>query len=161
MKRKLLLSVGLVLGIALVALTSSDSPVAAEAPQRFVFDTGIVKVGDGQTLIPFVAAGDVDGDGRVDTTDLVFRRFQYVQGSCSDGVCRLTIDSQTTSDRIRLMPGEAASIAVDPSDPTGHTVRAAVMTNSRNARVTAAIIDTVTGKTTSHIIIANTEGDIH
>ena len=162
MKRKIRLSFVLALSIVLVALASSESPVAAQPRQKFVFDTGLVKVGVGQTLIVFVALGDVNGDGRVDVTDFVFRRFAYVQGACSgDGACRQTIESQSTSNRIMLMPDEAASIVVDPSDPSGNTVRAVVMSSNRNARVTATIIDKVTGKTTSHIIIANTQGDIH
>lgn len=161
-KRKITLSIALTLSIILVLLTTSDSPVAAQPPQRFVFDTGLVKVGVGQTFILFVAAGDFNGDGRVDGTDFVFRRFAYVQGPCSaDGACRQTIESQFTSNRMMLMPDEAASIVVDPSDPSGNTVRAVVMSSNRNARVTATIIDKVTGKTTSHIIVANTEGDIH
>jgi hypothetical protein len=162
MKRKLTLSIALVLGIGLVSLTALYSRVAAEPPQRFVFDTGVVKLGGSQTLFLSVA-GDFNADGTVDAADyVVFRRFQYMQGPCSDdGVCRQAIESQSTSNRIRLMPGEAASIVVDPSDPTGNSVRAAVVSNRRNVRVTATIIDTVTGKTTSHIIIANTEGDFH
>jgi len=161
MKRKLTLSITLALGIVLLSLTISDWPVGAEPPQRFVFDTGLVKVGTGQLTV-FVAAGDFDGDGSISGTDLVFRRFEYVQGPCSaDGVCRQAIESQTASGVTRLMPGQAASIVVDPSDPTGNTVRAVVVSNKRSARVTASIIDTVTGETTSHIIVANTDGDIH
>ena len=162
MKRKLTLSIALALGIVVLLLTSSGWPVGAEPPQRFVFDTGLVKVGAGQTLIVFVAVGDVNGDGSVDAADFVFRRFEYMPGPCTaDGVCRLAIESQTVSDPTRLLPGQAASIVVDPSDPTGNTVRAVVVSNKRSARVTASIIDTVTGETTSHIIVANTDGDIH
>lgn len=161
MKHKIILSIA-IMTIGLVSLTSSDSPVEAEPPQRFGFDTGIVKLGVDQALIVFVAGGDADGDGRVDGADFVFRRFVYAPGPCSsDGVCRQTIESQSTSDRKTLMPDEAASIVVDPSDPTGNTVRAMVVSNNRNARVTAAILDTVTGKPTSQIIVANTDGDIH
>ncbi len=39
--------------------------------------------------------------------------------------------------------------------------RGIVSSNRQNVRVTAAIIDTLTGDTTSHIIMANTEGDFH
>lgn len=163
MKRKLALSITLALGIVFATLASSYSPVGAEPPQRFVFDTGLVKVGAGQMLILFVAAaGDFNGDGRVEGTDFVVRRFAYMDGPCSgDGVCRQAIEAQSVSDLTRLMPGQAASIAVDPSDPTGNTMRAVVVSNRRNARVSATVFDTVTGKTTSHIIVANTDGDIH
>ena len=163
MKRKLTLSIALALGIVLVSLTSTDWPVGAEPPQRFVFDTGLIKVGAGQLPLVSVAAGDFNGDGSVSGTDFVVRRFEYAQGPCTgDGVCRQAIESQTISDPMRLLPGQAASIAVDPSDPTGGIyVRAVVVSNKRSALVTASIIDTVTGKTTSHIIVANTDGDIH
>ena len=161
MRRRIILSSALTLSIVLVSLTSTDWHVGAEPPQRFVFDTGLVKVGTGQLTV-FVAAADFDGDGSISGTDLVFRRFEYVQGPCSaDGVCRQAIESQTASGVTRLMPGQAASIVVDPSDPTGNTVRAVVVTNKRTARVTATIIDAVTGESTSHIIVANTDGDIH
>jgi len=162
MKRKLTLSIALVLGIVLFSLMSSDWRVGAEPPQRFVFDTGLIKVGAGQMLTVFVAMGDFNGDGSVDGADYVFRRFEYVQGPCTgDDVCRLAIGSQTVSAVTHLTPGQAASIAVDPSDPNGNTVRAVVVSNKRSARVTASIIDTVTGKTISQIIVANTDGDIH
>ena len=162
MRRRIILSSALTLSIVLVSLTSTDWHVGAEPPQRFVFDTGLIKVGAGQLVLVFVAAGDFNGDGSVSGTDFVVRRFEHAQGPCTgDGVCRQVIESQTVSDPTRLLPGQAASIAVDPSDPTGNTVRAVVVSNKRSARVTASFIDTVTGKTTSHIIVANTDGDIH
>ncbi|HKP69292.1 MAG TPA: hypothetical protein VJV05_08410 [Pyrinomonadaceae bacterium] len=162
MKQKLTLLVALALGIALVSLVSWEWTVGAEPPQRFVFDTGLTKVGTGQLLRVSVAAGDFDGDGSVSGTDFVVRRFQYGQGPCTaDGVCRQGIESQSVSDPMRLMPGQGASIVVDPSDPTGNTVRAMVVSNKRSSRVSASIIDTVTGKTVSQIIVANTDGDIH
>ena len=162
MKRKLTLLIALALGIVLVSLANTGWPVGAEPPQRFVFDTGLIKVGTGQLVLVSVAAGDFNGDGSVSGTDFVVRRFEYAQGPCTgDDVCRQAIESQTVSDPTRLMPGQAASIVVDPSDPTGNTVRAVVVSNKRSARVTASIIDTVTGKTTSQIIVANTDGDIH
>lgn len=147
MKRRITLSIALALVVVLVSLMSSDQVANAEPPQRFVFDTGIVKVGDGQTLILSVVAGDFNGDGHLDVGDFVFKRFVYMQGPCSgDGVCRQTIDSQSTSDPIMLMAGEAASIAVDPSDPNVIYVRAAVVSNSRDVRVNAMIIDNATGE---------------
>jgi hypothetical protein len=35
------------------------------------------------------------------------------------------------------------------------------LSNHRSVRATATIINTITGETTSHIIVANTDGDIH
>jgi hypothetical protein len=39
--------------------------------------------------------------------------------------------------------------------------RGIVSSSRRNVRVTASIIKALTGETTSHIIMANTEGDFH
>jgi hypothetical protein len=39
--------------------------------------------------------------------------------------------------------------------------RGIVTSNRRDMRVTASIINTTTGETASHIIMANTEGDFH
>ena len=60
-------------------------------------------------------------------------------------------------DPMILKPGEAASLDLAQSGFKG--VRIVVQSNRRNVQATAMIIDTVTGETTSHIIIANTEGD--
>lgn len=157
MKRRITLSIALVLSIVLVSMTRSDSMVEAESQLRYKFDTGIVKTGPGQLL-------HVTAAGALDLNDLYFRvnRQRYTQDACNGGVCKLVLASQTTSIPIMLMPGEAAAIAVDPSDPTGNTyVRGVVLSNSRNVRVNALIINSLTGEVTSHIIVAQTEGDIH
>jgi hypothetical protein len=60
-------------------------------------------------------------------------------------------------DPIPLKSGEAATMDLAQAGFNG--VRIMVQSNSRNVRATAMIINTVTGETTSHIIIANTEGD--
>ena len=57
MKRRITLSITLVLSIVLVSLTSSDSRVSAEPPQRFNFDTGIIPIREGQILRVTVVEG--------------------------------------------------------------------------------------------------------
>jgi energy-converting hydrogenase Eha subunit A len=156
MKRKITLSIALVLSIILVSLTISDSTVRAEPPQRYTWDTGVISPGPNQTLRVTVT-------GALDLNDLYViqvNKQSYTQGVCSGGICRLAVASQNSSNPIALSAGEAASIDITPP-PNSSAVRAAVVSNSRNLRVAATMIDTVTGEVTTHIIIANTEGDIH
>ncbi len=151
MKRRITLSIALALSIVLVSLTSSDSSVGAQQLRRFRADTGVVKLGPNQTL-RVTAAWDLNNDG------LAFVRFsgmEYAQGACNDGICKLSVSSIYNNNPTALMPGEAASYSFGATQ----TVRAIVAGDRRNVRVTAAIIDTVTGGTVTQIIMANTEGD--
>jgi hypothetical protein len=99
----------------------------------------------------------VDGTSNTILT-VRFRRTEYMQDACNpDGVCKLTVSSQTTSTPITLMPGEAASIDF-PSNPGG--VRGVVMgnfigTDFRNVRVTVMLI----GPTGNIEAFANTTFD--
>jgi len=138
MKRKITLTIALVLSIVLASLTSSDSTVKAQNQIRRVGDTGVVTLlGPNQVLRLTVALGDYDGNYSLD-----FRRTEYSQGTCSsNGVCRLAVASQTASNPIRLMSGEAASFDI-PNTAFG--VRGVVLSNSRNVKVTAIVFDTST-----------------
>ncbi len=98
--------------------------------------------------------GDWNGDG--DTT-VGFREIKYGQGACNGPVCKLVILSSTTSGPHIVPAGEA--IALDLVATTYG--RGIVTSNRRDVEVTASIINTTTGETTSHIIMANTEGDFH
>ena len=154
MKRKITLSIALALSLVLISLTASDSIVKAQPQQpRAAFDSGMVTLGANQTLRVSVV-GDWNGDNDVNVR---FRKTEYApEGACgSGGVCKYSIASQSTSAPLTLMPGEAAYY--DQSLPMWLRIR--VLSSSRNVRVTAAIIDTVTGATVTQIIMANTEGD--
>lgn len=155
MKRRIILSIALVLSIVLISLlTSSDSTVTAQNQMRAVADTGVVTLGPNQILRVTAAAGDLNGDDM----RVRFRRVKYAQVACTgDGVCKQSIVSQTTSAAIMLTTNESA--VVDAADYV--LWRVVVLSNNRNAQVTAAIINASTGETVSHIIIANTEGDVH
>lgn len=149
MRRRTTLSLALVTSLVLVSLTSSDSTAQAQQPGRtFVWDTGVVTLGHNQVL-----RLTATGDGQVLGNLLLrFRRTGYVEeGSI------YKVASQTTTDPLRLSPSEAVSM--DFNRDNVDAVRGAVSSNRRNVRVTAAVINTSTGETTSHIIMANTEGD--
>ena len=149
MKRRITLSIALCLSVVLVLLTSSDSTVKAQQQGRFfAYDTGIVTLGPNQALrVGVVNYRETDFNVR-------FRRMEYIQTACNGGVCKLAAASQTTTNPITLMPGEAASLEL-----VATTYGRGIVLSRRDVRVTAAIINTLTGETVSHIIMANTEGD--
>lgn len=149
MKRRISLSIALALSIFLVSLMSSDSTVKAQQGRFFAYDSGIVALGPNQVLrIAVVSYRETDFNVR-------FKRMEYMQTACNGGVCKLAVSSQTTTNPITLMPGEAASLELVATTYG----RGIVLSSSREVRVTAAIINTLTGETVSHIIMANTEGD--
>ena len=153
MKRKITLTMALVLGGLLVSLTSSDSTARAQQQPKFSADTGIVTLGPNQVL-RVTAAAVVDG---ADFLAVRFRRIQYGPGACVGEVCKLASVTDLIIDPLTLMPGEAASMNLSQDGFKG--VRIMVQSNRRTVRATATIINTITGETTSHIIMANTEGD--
>ena len=152
MKRSIALAVALAVSVILLSLASSDSTAHAQLRGKlFHWDTGVVALGPNQVLR---LTGDWNGDG--DTT-VGFREIKYAQGACNGAVCKLVIISSTTSGPHTVAAGEA--IALDLVATTYG--RGIVTSNRRDVQVTASIINTLTGETTSHIIMANTEGDFH
>ena len=152
MKRSIASAVALAVSVILLSLVSSDSTTQAQLRGRlFHWDTGVVALGPNQVLR---LSGDWNGDG--DTT-VGFREIKYGQGACNGNVCKLVIISSTTSGPHNVAAGEA--IALDLIATTYG--RGIITSNRRDVQVTASIINTLTGETTSHIIMANTEGDFH
>lgn len=149
MKRSITLAVAL--AVILLSLASSDSVSQAQQRKLFQWDTGVVPLGPNQVLR---IVGDWNGDG--DTT-VGFRSIKYGQGACNGSVCKLITLSTTTSGPQTLSAGEAISLDVVATTYG----RSTLTSNRRDLRVTASIINTTTGETTSHIIMANTEGDFH
>jgi hypothetical protein len=150
MKRKITLSIALALSIVLVSLTSSDSTVNAQQQGRFfAYDSGIIALGPNQVLrIGVVNYRETDFNFR-------FRQMEYMQTACNGGVCKLVASSQTTTNPITLMPGEAASLELVASTYG----RGIVLSRRRDLRVTAQIIDTVTGETISTSFLDTMEED--
>ena len=143
-----MITIALALSIVLVSLMSSDSSVQAQRPQRFTADTGVMTLGPNQLVRLSVAAGDINNDGLPVVVE--FTSAGYTQGPCNnDGVCKHTVLSQMTTAPIRLMPGEAASLNLT----AGTYGRGIVISNSRNVRVNAQIIDVATGNVDAIIAI--------
>jgi len=154
MKRNIALALA-ALGLMLVALLSSSSSVRSQQVRKLVtFDTGVVTLGPNQVLRLTVASGDFNNDG--DTT-VGLREIKYEQGVCGGGACQLVNAGSIVSGPYTLAAGEAVSFGLVASTYG----RGIVSSNRKNVRVTGSIVNTVTGETTSHIIMANTEGDFH
>jgi hypothetical protein len=144
MKRKITLSIALTLSIVLVFLTGSDSSVEAQNQIRVIADTGVLTLGPNQIL-------RISGDG-VDQDDAItlrFRQMTYQQNACGGGVCKYAVASQTLSAPVTLMPGEAVSYSVQGNQIGTDGVRIVVLSNSRNVRANAMIIDEATGQVES------------
>jgi len=152
MKRSIPSAVTLAVSMILLLLVSSDSSTQAQLRGKlFHWDTGVVALGPNQVLR---ITGDWNGDG--DTT-VGFREIKYGQGACNGAVCKLVIIGTTTSGPHNVPAGEGISL-----DLVATTYgRGVVTSNRRDVQVTASIINTLTGDTVSHIIMANTEGDFH
>ena len=148
MKRRITLSIALAVSV-LVSLVSLSATAQGQQQRRFfAYDTGVFSAGTGQILRLTVAGGSGN-----DTIAVRFRRMRYTAEGCnSEGVCRHTLAADDLTEPVTLnCPLWSCAASIDiPGD--GNGVRVVAVTNSRNARVTAQIIDS-TGQVTS--IIAN------
>ena len=140
MNRRITLTMALALGVGLLALATSDSPVKAQA-LKLRSDTGVITLGPNQMLRITVAS-------RLDTVKIRFRRIEYAPGSCDAGVCKQIVSSQTQSAPITLAPGEGASMDFPTS---ASMVRGTVSSDNPEVRVTAMIINTLTGEIVAFI----------
>lgn len=142
MKRKITLSIALLIALSAVALTDSDATVEAQNQLRYVADTGVVTLGPNQKLR--VSLGDVNGDGAAFRA----RRIGYQSAGCANGVCRLAADPQDPTGTVYLTAGEAATVDFIGTDLSG--TRITITSNDRNLKVNAMIIDTATGYVSSN-----------
>jgi hypothetical protein len=138
MKRRIILSIALALSILLVSLTSSDSTVIAQQPQRYIFDTGLITLDqDLSTELRITVATGVGDDAAV----VQFRQMNYAESSCGDGICKYVLASQSQSAPVQINSlNTAEKIASDILK-----VRVMVLSNSRDVKVNASIVDAVTG----------------
>ncbi|HEY8203958.1 MAG TPA: hypothetical protein VIF81_04450 [Pyrinomonadaceae bacterium] len=137
MKRKSIFSVAVALSVLLTVITFV-STTQAQPPQRFVYTTGVVKLGPNQALRIIIDWGDGTA-GQVR-----FGRTLYTQGPCnSDGVCQLT-GSNTYTGLTTLEKGVVASCDVLAAGTYG---RGLVVTTSQKVHVSAAIVNATTGAT--------------
>lgn len=145
MKRRIILSLAFVASLTVVLLTSSDATVEAQNQIRPVADSNVTKLGPGQLLRLTITEGEPGGE----VTRVRFRQMGYTPDVCSSGgVCKSSIASQTTTSPITLGQGEAASIDIPASFMGGVYVgvRGVVLSNSRDVRVNAQIINSFTGE---------------
>src|SRR5204862_8102532 len=105
MKQRITLSIVLVVSLASLSLPFfATTTQAQQVSVKARFDTGVITLGPQQVLRLTVDWGDGKPDAVVDAADYVlFRRMDYGQQTCgSDGVCKLVVTSQTTTNQIRL-----------------------------------------------------------
>ena len=145
MKRKITVSIALMMSIVLVSLMSSDSQAQGQGNRRAVFDTGVVTLGLNQILRITLTLPPQANNFSLNYEEI---KFTYLPGPCTDGVCKLSA-SNPQSSRGQIDAGEAVSIDIPPS---GAAVRGIIKTNNQNARVTAMIVDTATGQVDSVLI---------
>jgi len=144
MKRKIILAFAFALSLTTLLLTSSDSRVAAQNQIKIVADTGVVTLGPNQELRLSLLSGYPTTNG-----DFSFRLRQtsYAQPICTGGVCQLAVESQTVSDVITVAPNEAVSINFRRCIfPICGGIRGVVLSDRRDVKVNAMIIDTLTGE---------------
>jgi len=159
MKRITVLSVALGLGIALLALISSDSRTKAAPvrtyysepkagprakplpPRTYIADTGMITLGPNEFLRMTVVAAR----SRQPTSLTVTFTGQVTESVCNGGVCTHTVTSEYTTAPVTLMQGQAASHDIVPT-PGASAVRAVVTGNSPDMLVNGLIIDGTTGQ---------------
>ena len=137
MKRKIILSIALVMSVAMLSLIKSDSTVKAEPPQRFRFPTGFVNPGPGQMLRITLGCGG----GNYCPTNVRILWTQYMPVGCNPaGVCRHTVESQGATPVI-MLGNDAFSFDVPDN---GNGVNVVVESDSRNVKVLGIVFDTST-----------------
>jgi len=104
--------------------------VKAQGGIKPIADSGMIKLGANQVLRVTVAAGDLNGDDRMDVR---FRQMEYME---QDNIYR--ISSASTSAAIALSSGEGASMDI-PN--TGSPVRGVVLSNRGNAKIVFIVFD--------------------
>jgi hypothetical protein len=154
MRGKRIFSIGISL-ILFASIISLPSQTHAQQPRdHFRADTGVLTLGTGQTLVVWIHGGALK-----DATRVRFAWQRFMPGGCNnDGVCRHVVQSQGITTPVNLGPNEAASFEIQGN---GNGVRVEVRVAAGDVNGDAEIIDTATGAVTSHVIMANTEGDFH
>jgi hypothetical protein len=134
----------LTLSTLLAAATLAVTPVTHAAPIQ-VGQTGGVPVGANQALRVTVNTGTGN-----DTITVRFVTSVYA-GTTNGGIWKTTNISQTTFGPVTVLPSEAASIDIAPTN--GIAVQATILSNNSNVHVTGEIIDAATGEVQGIIAI--------
>jgi hypothetical protein len=146
--------VSIVLALSLF-ISMLSFPLKAQGqprPNRFRGDTGVIMLGMGQKLVVYIG-------GSRDAVSVRFAWMRYMPAGCnSDGVCRHTVQTEGVTAPVSVGANQAASFDVQG---TGGGVRVSVFVAAGDVTGDAEIINSATGEVTSHVIMANTEGDFH
>ena len=127
--------------IVLIPVFGWSATAQAQTKERFVVDTGIVALPSTHELRLTVATAAVN-----DTMIVGFRRLRYNEGTCNtSGVCVNEIVADDSSGPVTIAQGEAASYRVSSIAPFP-SVRVMVLSNNRDVRVTAELINQTTGE---------------
>ena len=154
MKRRMTFSITLTLSL-LLSLVSLPATAQGQQARRFRADTGVVTPGMGQILRVTVAAGAEPND----FLRVRFAWMKYIVVDCEHSlVCRHVVQSRGTTTPVLLDSNNSASFDIQG---TGAGVRVMVQVDNANVNADAQIINVATGEVTSHVIMANTEGDFH
>jgi hypothetical protein len=129
MKRRMIVPFAIGLGLLLL-LAGSDSAVRAQTAGLAISDTGILSLGPGQVLRITVASRSVAD------VHLRFRRSEYSQGSCDQGVCALSVASLITTTPMTLAPGQGFAIDIGTSE----NLRVTVISDSGDLRINAILL---------------------
>ena len=136
--RTLLLAVSV---IVLLPVFGWSATAYAQTKERFVVDTGIVALPSADELCVTAATASVN-----DTMAVGFRRLRYNEGTCnSSGVCVNEIVADDSSGPLTIAQGEAASYRVS-TIAGAQSVRVLLLSNNRDVRVTAQVINQTTGE---------------
>jgi hypothetical protein len=145
MKRKITLSLALALSLTILLLTSSDSGVGAQNQTRFSAGTGPVTLGPNQVLR--ITVNSREGNDQI---NIRLREIRYAASGTTAGITKLAAASQETSEVITLAAGEAVSLDTRRCvSPLCGGVFVRVLSDSRDVRVNASIIDNLTGEVVS------------
>jgi len=148
MKRRIKLSIALVLSIISLLVMSSDSSVEAQNQLRYSAGTGFVTLGANQNL-----SLTINGASGNDAIAFRFRRTVYVKTNCLDGVCRYVTESQTTSGQMLSAPNQSSKLDVIANQiGTDRAVKIEVLSSSPKAVVTMQLTDVLTGQVDSVLI---------
>jgi hypothetical protein len=134
----------LTLSTFLAAATLAVTPVTHAAPIQ-VGQTGVVPLGANQALRVTVNTGTGN-----DTITVRFVTSVYA-GTTNGGIWKTTNISQTTFGPVTVLPSEAASIDIVPTN--GIAVQATILSNNSDVHVTGEIIDAATGEVQGIIAI--------
>lgn len=130
MKRRIFLSIALVLTIGFIALTNADSPARAQRNRLYVYDSGVVTLGANQTLVVTVSTNEA--------TEIAFHEYAYGTDVCSGTICKSSLISEIQFPVVSLNAFESMRDGVTAS-PTVSGTRITVTTKKPDLRCNAQI----------------------